>query len=416
MLNAHVRYCSRLIYLWMFILPFGAYSAVENEVYGHLAMNFLYQSENLKSVNGNTCSKNRGSVSLVEVGTNIECDVSENKIISRSSYIGWRGHIDATSSSQVYYQLEFGVNIDARGEFFGDMIRYKEDVPVLSRRNQFVGYRGGFGDVSIGRNDDVLKRSQGGMDLFQNLPGSFDELLAGEMRRDEVINYYFDMGLSKIGVSFTPADAYSQRVLTSTPVTTKDDYEQISAYAVSFSYGDPALEKSHFYAALAYSDKYAEYDHRLQDDRKLNVGTAYMKAIFSSLVPTQVIRAVIQYRFTDLTLGLLAQQQTPDEKYATTDELKMNTSLATKDDVKALTGAAVSAAYDLKSFVVKGQLVMLTDVAMSYTLGLDYPINKNAKATFFYTGRGDKVEVKSSTKPLWETDYQYVGLGLTYDF
>ena len=420
MFNAYVRFYSGsgIIFLWMLMLPLSAFSASDNEVYGHLAMNFLYQSEDLKSVNGTSCETNRSSVLGTGTASNIECTVSESKIISRSSFIGWRGHVDVASSSQVYYPLDVGFNVNEQGIYFGDMNLYKSDLPVLSRRNQFVGYRGGFGDVAIGRNDDVLKRSQGGMDLFEYLPGSFDELLAGEIRRDEIINYYFDIGLSKIGVSFTPADAYSQRAI-SPPgdSTSKDDYEQINAFAVSYSYGDPLLEKSHFYAALAYSDRYADYDHRLLADRTIDfTGSVFTQKIASEFVPMQVVRAVVQYRMSDFTVGLLIQQQTPDEEYATTDELKFNSIKATKDDVKALMGTALSASYDLQSFVIKGQFVMLTDVAMSYTLGLDYPVNKNAKATFFYTGRSDEVNVDSQTKPLWEADYQYLGLGLAYDF
>lgn len=395
------------------LLTTAAYGASNSEIYGHLRFGVDNHVEDLKSVRGKDCKDKRSSVLAKD---DYDCSVNTVNTSSFNSFIGWKGDTGTQSGAQAYYQLEFGVHANSNDDTIGDYTAISVVHPVLSRRNQFVGLRGGLGDISIGRNDNVLKQSKGNVDLFYELHGGIGYLLAGERRQSGVINYYYSFGSSKIGLSATPKDTNNQYYAKPNK-TTVLEAKNPTGYAVSYSFGDPELQKSHSYFALAYSDDYPEYDHRFFKSAA-NQGDVFRNDVHSALMRITIIRASAQFKFSSFTIGALVQQQQTDKTQITEQKLKMlgSAGYGTKKDDKALLGSALSLAYDANDFTIKGQAVMLTDVGNSFTLGFDYNIAQNTKAFFQFTMRSDDVKVASEEKSLYAVDYQFASFGLTYDF
>ena len=394
------------------LLAGTAYGASNSEIYGHLRFGVDYHLEDLKSVAGNECTDKRSDVVKND---NYSCSVSTTNTSSFNSFIGWKGNSASQGGTQAYYQLEFGINSTQYNDAIGDYTARSSEYPIFSRRNQFVGLRGDLGDISIGRNDNVLKQSKGNIDLFYELHGGLQYLLAGEQRQAGVINYYYSFGLSKVGLSYTPKDTTNQ-FFTKPNKTTVIEEKNPAGYAVSYSFGDPEMQKSHSYFALAYSDNYPEYDHRYFNRAHLQNADNFRQDAHSALMRITIIRASAQFKFDNFTIGALVQQQQTDKTQIIEHNLKMYNRPGTDKDDKALIGSALSLAYDASDYTIKGQAVMLTDVGSSYTLGLDYNLTQNAKAFFTFTMRSDDVKVESQDDSIYTVDYQFVSLGLSYDF
>jgi predicted porin len=97
---------------------------------------------------------------------------------NNSSRLGVKGEKDIGSGLTAIYQLEFGVNLD--GESGDD---------VFTHRNQFVGLKGRFGTLKLGRHDTALKQAQGDFDLFDDLEGDIASAFNGENRLRNYIGY-----------------------------------------------------------------------------------------------------------------------------------------------------------------------------------------------------------------------------------
>ncbi|MFT4995406.1 MAG: putative porin, partial [Paraglaciecola sp.] len=72
---------------------------------------------------------------------------------SNASRVGVKGEVKLDNNIEVLYLLEWQVDLaDNSGS------------DNIKSRNQYVGLKGNFGTVLVGRNDTVLKKSQGKID------------------------------------------------------------------------------------------------------------------------------------------------------------------------------------------------------------------------------------------------------------
>lgn len=94
-----------------------------------------------------------------------------------ASRLGFKGSEDLGNGLSATYKLEYSVDPDA-GSGAG-----------LGRRNQYVGLKGGFGEVRIGRHDTPLKMSQGKFDQFNDTYGDIKEITGADNRVDNVVAY-----------------------------------------------------------------------------------------------------------------------------------------------------------------------------------------------------------------------------------
>ncbi len=251
------------------------------------------------------------------VQSNDEAGESETVVQSNASRLGVKGAFELSSSLEAFYTVEYEVNIgdDAKENFLA--------------RNQFVGLQGNFGAVSVGRNDTMLKISQGKVDQFNDLSGDLKSLFKGENRIEQTVTYVTpDFNGFKVGATYAAEGAKSQA---------GED-----GFSLAAMYGDASLKKTSFYAALAYDSEVKGYD---------------------------ILRATVSAKLAGLVLGGMYQQE---EKSV---------------DGDSKTGYLLSAAYAISDVTLKGQYQDMEDKGDSWSIGADYKLGKPTKLFAFYTSR-----------------------------
>ncbi|MDR8522991.1 MULTISPECIES: porin [Shewanella] len=272
-------------------------------------------------------------------------DESTTTIQSNASRFGVKGAFELSSSLEAFYTVEYEVDT-------GD-----ESKDNFEARNQFVGLRGNFGAFSVGRNDTMLKVSQGKVDQFNDLSGDLKNLFKGENRIEQTATYITpSFSGFKVGVTYAADGAGSQ-------------YSQ-DGFSVAAMYGDSGLKKSPIYASVAYDSDVKGYE---------------------------VVRATVQGKIAGLKLGGMYQQQ--EATYASDGTAIVG--------AESKTGYLLSAAYQIDAIVLKAQFQDMEDKGDSWSIGGDYKLGKPTKLFAFYTSR--------SYENL-DNDDSYVGLGLEHKF
>lgn len=285
-----------------------------------------------------------------------------NKINSNASRLGVKGHQDIDDTLSLFYQVEYGVNIDA------------DSTNNFIARNQFVGLKTKFGSISAGRNDTVLKRSQGNIDQFNNLSADLRRLFKGDNRLAQTATYWSpNLNNFRIGATYI---AESDAMQIRNPSTNNRD----SGLSTVITYGDVELQKLPVYAAIAY-------------DSKVN--------------GNDIFRASIQAKIEHMTFGAIYQYQ--QDSYAT------NGIIQNKNN-----GLLFSGAYYVDNLIFKMQYQyiqggiekvlngnIITTEAETYSFGVDYKLANTSKLYAFYT--------KYNYKFIPEND-TYMGVGIEHKF
>lgn len=266
---------------------------------------------------------------------------------SNASRLGFKGTHSLNEDLDVVYKAEFEVDMDGDGD-------------VFKARNQYIGLRGMFGEVLLGKNDTMLKQSQGKVDLFSDLNGDIKTLWAGENRLGDSITYKspefqsFQLGLTYI---------------------TEDELDASDAFSMALFYGDKKLKKSKLYASIAYDSEV-----------KGKSGDGAVKGNFD------ILRATVSTKLAGVTLGLMLQNQ---EDVATGSEMN---------------GVMASAKYTIDNLTFKGQLQTAdyedSDSRSGITAGIDYKLAKSTKLYAFYTS----FDLDGSA------DQDYLAAGIQYNF
>lgn len=258
----------------------------------------------------------------VTAQSNDEGDDATTTIQSNASRFGVKGAFELSSTLEAFYTVEYEVDTGS-------------DVSEnFKARNQFVGLKGGFGAFSVGRNDTLLKISQGGVDQFNDLSGDLKNLFKGENRLAQTATYLTpSLGGFVLGATYAAEGDAAQK---------GED-----GYSLAAMYGDAKLKKSPFYAAVAYDSDVKGYD---------------------------ILRASVQGKVAGLVLGGMYQQE---EK-------------SVDGDSKA--GYLLSAAYQISEVTLKGQFQDMEDKGDSWSLGADYALGKPTKVFAFYSTRSLEVE------------------------
>lgn len=248
-----------------------------------------------------------------------EGEGSFTEVKSNASRIGLKGTHDLGDGLTVIYKAEFQVDLDGDSEK-GDSI---------TDRNQYVGLAGSFGEVLLGKNDTMLKQSQGKVDLFSDLNGDIKNLWKGENRMADTISYkspkFNDF---RVGVTYIAEDS----------VDAED------GVSVAVFYGDKKLKKSKVFASVAVDSEVKGYD---------------------------ITRATVQGKVGGVVLGAMVQTQ---EKI---------------DGSAEMDGYMVSAKYKMDKVTFKGQYQAANfdggDDKSGITVGADYSLAKSTKVYTFYT-------------------------------
>jgi len=263
---------------------------------------------------------------------------------SNSSRLGFKGTEKLDGGLTLIYKYEFQVDVTDESGVAVDVANESTNSHFKSR-NQYIGLKGNFGEVLLGRNDTVLKQSQGKFDLFSDYEADIKNIgWKGENRADDSVTYKtpkfnnFQFGLTYI----------------------LDEENEDASTSFSATYGDGALKKSKYYAAVALDSEVGGYD-----STRVTLGT----------------------KIADVKLGLMFQTQ--EEVLSGEDK----------------SGVMLSADYKIGLYNVKGQYQTLEDDA-GITLGLDRKLGKSTKAFAFYT----------TFTPDVGDDESYLALGLEHKF
>ncbi|WP_457934683.1 porin [Pseudoalteromonas sp. SCSIO 43210] len=222
----------------------------------------------------------------------------------------------------------------------------------FTARNTYLGLKGAFGEIVIGRNDTRFKYSEGKLDNFNETQGDMAQVIAGQDRLGDTLTYTSQYW-SNAQFSFTYAP--------------KDDNKNNKAgFAATLIYGDRNLNNTPYYVSLSRVDS-------------LNNITAS--------------RIVGVYKFEKLQLGALYQHS------------------ESVDETKSGNGYVLSASYTIDKWVPKLQFakddsaIRQESKAIQWSTGLDYVFDKQTTAYLLYTDLD-----------LQENADNSVALGLKYKF
>jgi predicted porin len=269
-------------------------------------------------------------------------DGSFTEVKSNASRIGFKGGQDLDHDLELIFKAEFQVDLD------GD----SDKGSSITDRNQYLGLKGNFGTVLIGKNDTVLKQSQGKVDLFSDLNGDIKTLWKGENRMSDSITYKSPkFNGFQVGITYIAEDAVDAEDGTS----------------IALFYGDKALKKSKYYAAVALDSEVNGYD---------------------------TMRLNVQGKLGGFTLGAIVHNQ---EKVS---------------DGSEVDGFLVSAKYSFDKVTVKAQLQTAEldggEDRSGMTIGADYKLGKSTKVFAFFSTFD--LDMDSAE------DNDYLAVGLEYKF
>jgi predicted porin len=286
-----------------------------------------------------------GKLNVTAQSNDVKGD-TKTTIQSNASRFGVKGDLELNNSLEAFYTIEYEVDT-------GDDV--KEN---FKARNQFVGLKGNFGAVSVGRNDTMLKVSQGKVDQFNDLEADAKNLFKGENRMAQTATYYTpSVGDFKFGVTYVADGDSDQAYLDLNNIEQTRD-----GFSLAAMYGDDELKTTNFYAALAYDSEVKGYD---------------------------ILRATVQAKLADLVVGGMFQQE---EKV---------------DGGDSKNGYLLSAAYEISAVTLKAQFQDMEDKGDSWSVGGDYKLAKPTKLLAFYSNRSLEKET---------SDDNYFGIGIEHKF
>lgn len=282
----------------------------------------------------------------INVQSSDEGDETVNELKSNASRIGVKGQykLDTDYDLTAIYKLEWQVNVD------------DDSKDTLTARNQWVGVKGGFGELTAGRSDTPLKVSQGKFDLFNDYEGDLKHLFIGENRVTDALTY---KSPSYNNVKFLASYILSENKEYSDP------------FSIGVQFGDGSLKKTNFFLSLS-------HDENMQGKN----------AIY------QTTRLVGMYKLGDLRLGGILTE-----------------SEVTEGDLSGVSenGYAVNASYKMGKVLAKIQYQEFAG-ADAINIGADYKLGKNTKVFAWYTDREGLSFNEETIKKATEGTYFAIGM------
>ena len=116
----------------------------------------------------------------------------EIDLISNSSRLGLKGQWEMQDGLVGLYQIEYQIDpVDghARDEVRGENGEIKVADSTFTQRNSYVGLKGSFGTLKLGKHDTPLKKASLKVDLFNDLKGDIKNITDGENRITSFLGY-----------------------------------------------------------------------------------------------------------------------------------------------------------------------------------------------------------------------------------
>jgi predicted porin len=291
-------------------------------------------------------------------------DEEYSRLQSNASRFGVKGEDELTATLSAVYQIEWQVDGDVANTpgaaGYGD----------LKGRNRFVGIKSqDFGTVKLGAYDTYLKLAQEKSDLFNDLFGDMEYVVAGENRANNVVGYESPKFL----------DALQFNVMAQTQDGNTAHKNGVSS---SITY---ANEELGLYAALA-------MDNNIDSKTALN-GTR----------ESDNLRLVLGYKIADLSLSAVYGTSEASATGASNEETGYNLGVAYKLGDETLKVAYGAAEADDNAAATQERTLL--------SVGVDHNFTSKTKAFAFYTVREeDKLAANADTE---ETS---IAIGLEHSF
>ncbi len=292
---------------------------------------------------------------------------SFNELKSNASRVGVKGKYHLDSGLTAIYKLEWQVNVN------------DDTKDTLTARNQWVGLKGGLGELTVGRSDTTLKVSQGKFDLFNDYEGDLKHLFVGENRVADSLTYK------------SPVFKHFQ-LLTSYIIT--DEHEADAPYSLGMFFGDLNLKKTDFFLSVAHDENMPVKFKCLgcPDDEG---NTDESVKVTENLANTRITGI---YKLGDLRLGAMFV----DTEVITTGKSK--------------TGYAANVSYKIGKVLAKVQYQDFAG-ADAISIGADYKLGKQTKVYAWYTDKeGNQVEGDDGNLYTLSSEGQYFAIGMEQKF
>ncbi|WGZ93883.1 MAG: porin [Candidatus Thiothrix putei] len=128
---------------------------------------------------------------------------SETVVESHSSRLGVKGSTELDNGLSATYGLEYGIDLDGDNEknpsgcsdTTAGATKCNAQSRGLSARNTFVGLKGGFGEVRVGRHDTPAKLATAGLDAFADTYADMSNIIGADGHRvDNAVAYITKVG------------------------------------------------------------------------------------------------------------------------------------------------------------------------------------------------------------------------------
>lgn len=285
---------------------------------------------------------------------------------NNSSRLGVKGSEElGRGDLEIIYQMEFGIDPDG------------SESNVFSKRNLFVGLKGGFGTLKAGYYDTLVKNVGGKVDQFGDTVGDITRLMRGETRNGDKITYV----APKFGNFTLSASAQMGEGRDAS-----DDVNDVEDGFADTFYLSAEYTTDAIYAAIAYADN----------------ESGSMRFDGASAA-RDILRVVGKYSWSAFEIGGL---------YQTADGVDpANTGF--QEDSWMLSGAWKTGDWKLKAQLgeTEGDFSGVTRSMMG--IGADYKLSKSATAQVYYVTYEDQDRVVDGiTDPKTDT----IGAALIYKF
>ena len=162
----------------------------------------------------------------------------ESNLVSNASRVGVKGNINFTGGLKGIYQIEYEV----------DPVHGKADKSrgrSFEQRDSFIGLKGSYGTLFLGKHTTAFKESQEKIDLFNNLAADIKNLLHGENRMTDFVGY--------ITPTFGRGFSGTFNIVRGSEDLEGDNFGDHLSYSLNY-------KTKKFYASIAIDSKIKGYD------------------------------------------------------------------------------------------------------------------------------------------------------------
>jgi len=127
-------------------------------------------------------------------------DVSSTAVTSHASRVGIKGSFDTDSDTSVIYRFVWQIDMTDEGKSSNDHIKSRE---------QYVGLKGDWGQVRIGRDDSPYKKAgKKNVEHLSDTYADYNNIIdkGQDTRNDNSLGYWNKIGPGKLGIQYASGD------------------------------------------------------------------------------------------------------------------------------------------------------------------------------------------------------------------